>query len=196
VRLVVVNAGDKGSFDASTDPGDLTEQRAREVAAAAEVMGLAGVEMLGVPDGEALNDLPLRGRLVGLVRRLRPDVVIAPDPTAVFFGDSYVNHRDHREVGWAVLDAVAPAAASPLYFPEEGPPYQVPTVLLSGTLEADAWVDVTATIDAKVAAVACHASRVGDDPELVADLLRARTTEAGAIVGVAHAEGYRRLRLA
>jgi LmbE family N-acetylglucosaminyl deacetylase len=196
VRLVVVNAGDKGSFDATTDPEVLTERRAGEVTAAAKVMGLAGVDLLGVPDGEAVNDLALRGRLVGLMRRLRPEVVVGPDPTAVFFGDSYVNHRDHREVGWAVLDAVVPAAASPLYFPDQGSPYQVPTLLLSGTLQPDAWVDVTTTIDAKVAAVACHASRVGDDPDLVADLLRARTTEAGDVVGVAHAEGYRRLRLA
>jgi LmbE family N-acetylglucosaminyl deacetylase len=196
VFLVVVNAGDKGSFDASTDPRALTEQRSAEVAEAAKVLSLAGVELLGVPDGEASNDLHLRARLVGLVRRYTPEVVIAPDPTAVFFGDSYVNHRDHRQVGWAVLDAVAPAAGSPLYFPDQGQLHQVPIMLLSGTLEADVWVDVSTAIDAKVAAVKCHASRVGEDPDLVSELLRARTAEAGAKVGVAHAEGYRRLRLA
>lgn len=195
VRLVVVNAGDKGSFDPDTDPRLLTEKRAHEVGSAAQVLHLVGVELLGIPDGEVVNDVPLRWRLVGLVRQHRPDVVIAPDPTAVFFGDSYVNHRDHREVGWAVLDAVAPAAASPLYFPDQGPPHQVSTLLLSGTLEPDAWVDVGRTLDQKVAAVACHQSRVGDDPELVRDLLRARTAEAGARVGVPHAESYRRLRL-
>jgi LmbE family N-acetylglucosaminyl deacetylase len=195
VRLVVVNAGDKGSPRAETDPQRLAAKRADEVAAAARVLDLAGFDLLGVPDGETTNDLELRGRLVELVRRHRPEVVIAPDPTAVFFGDSYVNHRDHREVGWAVLDAVAPAAASPLYFPEVGPAHQVATVLLSGTLEPDAWVDVSATIDQKVAAVACHESRLGDDPELVTKLLRARTAEAGARMGVAHAEAYRRLRL-
>ena len=37
VRLVVVNAGDKGSPDAATDPAELTERRAREVDAAAGV---------------------------------------------------------------------------------------------------------------------------------------------------------------
>jgi len=195
VRLVVVNAGDKGSSDAATDPHVLTDKRAGEVAAAAQVMGLTAFELLGVPDGEAVNDPVLRGQLVGLVRAHRPDIVIAPDPTAVFFGDSYVNHRDHREVGWAVLDAVAPAAASPLYFPDQGPPHQVRSLLLSGTLEPDAWVDVGASIDRKVAAVACHGSRVGDDPGLVDELLRARTAEAGARAGVAHAEAYRRLRL-
>jgi LmbE family N-acetylglucosaminyl deacetylase len=196
VRLVVVNAGDKGSPDPATDPAELTGRRAGEVRAAAEVLGLAGVDMLGLPDGEVTNDLALRGRLVGLLRQHRPEIVVCPDPTAVFFGDSYVNHRDHREVGWAVVDAVAPAAASPLYFPEAGSPHQVQALLLSGTFQADAWVDVSDAVEAKVAAVACHESRVGGDPALVADLLRARMAETGAQAGVDHAESFRRLRFA
>jgi LmbE family N-acetylglucosaminyl deacetylase len=194
VRLVVVNAGDKGSLDPATDPAELTERRAGEVRAAAAVLGLAGVDLLGLPDGEVTNDLALRERLVGLLRAHRPDVVVCPDPTAVFFGDSYVNHRDHREVGWAVVDAVAPAAAGPLYFPQAGPPHQVHVLLLSGTFQADAWVDVSDAVEAKVAAVSCHESRVGDDPALVTDLLRARLAETGAQAGVDHAESFRRLR--
>jgi LmbE family N-acetylglucosaminyl deacetylase len=194
VRLVVVNAGDKGSPDAATDPADLTERRAREVDAAAGVLGLAGVERMGLPDGEVTNDLALRARLVELIRNHRPDIVVCPDPTAVFFGDSYVNHRDHREVGWAVVDAVAPAAASPLYFPETGPPHQVAGLLLSGTFEPDVWVDISDSLELKVAAVQCHESRVGGDPALVAELLRTRTAESGAQVGVSHAESFRRLR--
>jgi LmbE family N-acetylglucosaminyl deacetylase len=194
VRLVVVNAGDKGSPDATTDPAELTERRAREVEAAAGVLGLAGVERMGLPDGEVTNDPVLRARLVELIRTHRPDVVICPDPTAVFFGDSYVNHRDHREVGWAVVDAVAPAAGSPLYFPEAGPAHQVTALLLSGTFEPDVWVDISDSLELKVAAVQCHESRVGGDPALVAELLRTRTAESGAQVGVSHAESFRRLR--
>jgi LmbE family N-acetylglucosaminyl deacetylase len=194
VWLVVVNAGDKGSPDAATDPAELTERRAREVDAAAAVLGLAGVERLGLPDGEVTNDLGLRGRLVELVRTHRPEVVICPDPTAIFFGDSYVNHRDHREVGWAVIDAVAPAAGSPLYFPEAGPPHQISALLLSGTYEPDVWVDISDSLEDKVAAVQCHESRVGGDPALVAELLRTRTAESGAQAGVDHAESFRRLR--
>jgi LmbE family N-acetylglucosaminyl deacetylase len=160
VRLVVVNAGDKGSADAATDPAELTRRRAGEVHAAAGVLGLAGVDLLGVPDGEVTNDLALRERLVALVRRHQPEVVVCPDPTAVFFGESYVNHRDHREVGWATVDAVAPAAGSPLYFPGAGDAHQVTSLLLSGTFTADVWVDVSDAVDAKVEAVACHESRM------------------------------------
>ena len=71
-----------------------------------------------------------------------PDVVLGHDPTAVFFGQDYFNHRDHRTAGWALLDALSPAAALPHYFPEAGPPHQVATVYLSGTLDPDVWVDI------------------------------------------------------
>ena len=195
IHLVIANRGDKGSADPTTDPDALAERRAEEVARAAEVLGLAGVEHLGYPDGEIENDVTLRDRLVGVIRTQRPDALIAPDPTAVFFGDSYVNHRDHRQLGWAVLDSLVPAA-SPLYVPDAGPAHQIGLVLLSGTLEADAWVDIADVLDRKVAAVACHASRLGEDPALVAELLEHRATEEGRRSGLSHAEAFRRLRFA
>lgn len=194
VHLVIANLGDKGSADPATDPEALARHRAEEVGAAAAVLGLASVEHLGYPDGEIDNDAPLRERLVEVVRRLRPDAVVAPDPTAIFFGDSYVNHRDHRQLGWAVLDSLVPAA-SPLYVPEAGTAHQIRLVLLAGTLEADAWVDVAAVFERKLAAVACHQSRLGEDPALVAELLDHRAREEGRRGGLTHAEAFRRLRL-
>lgn len=194
VRLVIANRGEKGSSDPATDPDALAAHRAEEVVTAAAVLGIAGVEHLGYPDGEIDNDAALRQRLVELIRRHRPDALVAPDPTAVFFGDTYVNHRDHRQLGWAVLDSLVPAA-SPLYLPNAGPEHQVSLVLLSGTLEANAWIDVADVLDRKIAAVACHASRVGDHPELVAELLEHRAAEEGQRSGLAHAEAFRRLRL-
>jgi LmbE family N-acetylglucosaminyl deacetylase len=193
VHLVIAARGEKGSSDPRTDPDALADARTAEVARAAAVLGLAGVEHLGYPDGEVENDRELRERVVTTIRRLRPDTVVAPDPTAVFFGDSYVNHRDHRELGWAVVDSIVPAA-SPLYVPTGGPAHQVGTVLLAGTLEADAWVDIGVALDRKVAAVACHESRLGSDPDLVAEILEQRAREEGVRAGVLHAEAFRRLR--
>lgn len=195
IHLVIANRGEKGSADAGVDPEALAEHRAEAVARAAAVLGLAGVHHLGYPDGEVDNDAELRARLVGVIRQHRPDALIAPDPTAVFFGDSYVNHRDHRQLGWGVLDSLVPAA-SPLYVPDAGPAHQVGLVLLSGTLEANAWVDIADVLDRKVAAVACHASRLGEDPALVGDLLVHRAAEEGRRSGLSHAEAFRRLRLA
>lgn len=193
VHLVIANRGDKGSNDPSTDPDALTTRRAEEVARAAEVLGLAGVEHLGYPDGEIDNDAELRERLIEVIRRRRPEALVAPDPTAVFFGESYVNHRDHRELGWAVLDSLVPAA-SPMYVPRAGGAHQVGLLLLSGTLEADAWIDIADVLDRKVAAVVCHESRVGGDPAVVARLLEDRAAEEGQRSGLARAEAFRRLR--
>lgn len=194
-HLIVCNTGDKGTSDSSVRPEALARVRAGEVDAAAAALGLTSHEMLGYPDGEIDNTRELRAELVARIRRLRPDVVIAPDPTAVFFGNSYINHRDHREVGWAVLDAVAPAAASPHYFPEAGPPHQVPIVLLSGTLDPDVWLDITDTINAKVEAVSAHRSQLGGDPSMVAELLHERAEDAGRRAGLPMAEGYRLVEL-
>jgi LmbE family N-acetylglucosaminyl deacetylase len=193
VHLVIGNLGDKGSPDPTTDPVELARERATEVAAAAEVLGLAGVEHLDYPDGEIENDALLRTRLIEAIRRHRPDALIAPDPTAIFFGDSYVNHRDHRQLGWAVLDSLVPAA-SPLYVPDAGPAHQIGLVLLAGTLDADAWVDIADVLDRKVAAVSCHQSRLGEDPALVTELLEHRAKEEGRRSGLTHAEAFRRLR--
>lgn len=193
VHLVIANRGDKGSDDPATDPDRLAAARALEVERAAEVLGVASVVHLGIDDGELDNDSALRTRLIGIVRSLRPTALVAPDPTAVFFGDSYVNHRDHRQLGWAVLDSLVPAA-SPLYAPTAGPAHQVELVLLAGTLEPDAWVDIDQAFDVKVAAVACHESRLGSDTALIAAILDQRATEAGRAGGVTRAEAFRRLR--
>lgn len=195
VHLVVCAQGEKGSADPRADPGVLAGVRAREVAAAAAVLGVTEHHLLDRPDGEITNDAPLRAELVALIRGVRPDVVIGPDPTAVFFGGRYVNHRDHRELGWAVLDAVAPAAASPLYFPEAGTAHRVSTVLLSGSLEADVWVDITTAVDTKADAVLCHGSQLEGTPEVVRDVIRRRAEEVGAQGGVPYGESFRRLRL-
>lgn len=196
VHAVVATRGDKGSSDPATDGDDLARRRAAEVAAAAEVLGLAGVEYLGHDDGELAAVPGLVRELVGVLRRLRPDVVVGVDPTAVFFGDAYVNHVDHRSIGWATLDAVAPASSSPLYFPEEGPAHQVATVLLSGTLEPDVWVDVGLTLETKVQAMFCHRSQLAPDAgEWLGDFVRQRAADEARQVGVRYAEGFRRLRL-
>jgi LmbE family N-acetylglucosaminyl deacetylase len=193
VHLVIVCAGDKGSHERQADPTQVAATRSAEVAAAAAALGLVSHQVLGYPDGEVDDDLELRRRLVGTVRSVRPDAVVCPDPTAAFFGRTYVNHRDHRVVGWATLDAVAPAAWSPLYFPEAGPPHHVAEVYLSGSLQPDVYVDISSALDAKTAALRCHASQLGGSDEVLAAAVRRRAEEAGRSVGIALAEGFRLL---
>ncbi len=196
VHLVVVCDGSKGAHGAQTTPARLREVRRQELELAADLMGVAQVHVLEVPDGEVSNNDELRATLVGLIRRVRPEVVLGPDPTATFFGGVYVNHRDHRETGWALLDAVAPAAAMALYYPEQGDAHQVKWLLLSGTHEPDVVIDVAASIDVKVKAVLAHHSQTGDDAEGVSDVVRGRASQAGRTLGLSFAEAFRSVELA
>jgi LmbE family N-acetylglucosaminyl deacetylase len=194
VHVCICAQGDKGSSDPDCDAEKLVLRRRQEAADAADLLGVARYHWLGYPDGD-LEDRLLRARLVALIRDLRPQAVVAPDPTAVFFGQHYVNHRDHRMTGWAALDAVAPAAANPHYFPSAAPAHRVALMLLSGTLVADCWVDIDATLARKAAAVACHTSQVGEGGEWLDQVVRQRAADAGAPAGLRYAEGFRRLTL-
>jgi LmbE family N-acetylglucosaminyl deacetylase len=196
VHLVVICDGAKGSHSPHLEASVVRETRKEELDAAGEILGASSVTSLDWPDGTVTNSVELRETLVGLVRSLKPEVVLGPDPTATFFGEVYVNHRDHRETGWALLDAVAPAAAMPLYFPEQGPPHQVGVLLLSGTHEPDVVADVSKTIDIKVKAILAHASQLAGDADAIRDVVYERAEQAGRPVGVAFGESFRSIELA
>jgi LmbE family N-acetylglucosaminyl deacetylase len=195
VHLVVCTDGGRGTIDPDVDPAALAAERQAELGASSALIGLTSVENLGLPDGELADTDDFRGELVRRVRALRPDLVCGHDPSALFFGQDYVNHRDHRILGLALLDAVAPAAALPHYFPSAGPPHQVSTVLLSGTLEPDEWVDVSETIETKRAAVECHRTQFAGSSDWAGEAVRRRAAEEGRRAGVGYAEGFRRLTL-
>ncbi|MGH9207869.1 MAG: PIG-L deacetylase family protein, partial [Acidimicrobiales bacterium] len=112
VHVAICARGDKGSADPRADPVELAAARAREATEAARVLGVSQDHFLDHADG-TLGAAPLVGELVAVLRKLRPEVVVCPDPQAIFFGQDYFNHSDHRAVGWAALDAVAPASALP-----------------------------------------------------------------------------------
>jgi LmbE family N-acetylglucosaminyl deacetylase len=200
VHVVVTTRGDKGTNDPKADLDALVQLRVDETAAAARVLGIAEIHHLDHPDGEIADDHALRRELVRLIRAVQPDAVLCPDPTAVFFGDAYINHRDHRVTGWATLDAVAPAAGNPHYFPEladEGlGTHQVRALYLSGTFEPNVWVDVGPTLERKIEALFCHASQLVETGDWFRDFLRESAIDAGRVAGVQYAEAFRRIALA
>ncbi|HUY07539.1 MAG TPA: PIG-L deacetylase family protein [Acidimicrobiales bacterium] len=195
VHVVICALGDKGSSRFDEDVAGLVERRAHELKAAQEILGVRSVHQLNYGDGELENDLSLRRDLVGIIRSIRPPVLVCPDPTAVFFGEHYFNHHDHRSVGFAALDAAAPAARSPLYFPDAGDPTTVDVAYMSGSLAPNISVDITATIEAKTEAILCHQSQLGETSEWFRLVVRERAEQAGRHAGVQFAEAFRRIGL-
>ena len=165
VELACFTAGEKGSGDPATDPAELGRVRRAEAQAAALALGAAvPVHFLGAVDGELEATMAMRLAVARLVRTVRPDVVLGHDPWRRF-----LLHPDHRAAGLLTVDGVV-AARDPLHAPAlaaEGLAAHRPhTVLLFSSDAPDELVDVTSTMDAKLAALRAHASQIGDQADL------------------------------
>jgi LmbE family N-acetylglucosaminyl deacetylase len=170
VVYVLLTNGDKGSHDPEMLPERLVEIREAEQRAAAAAVGVNEVIFLGRPDGLLVHDIALRRDIVRIIRQVKPTTVVCGDPTMYWFAPWYINHPDHRAAGEAVLAALYPAAGNRNYFPEllaEGlEPHKIKELYISGSSQSDTFVDITSTIDRKIAALRAHASQMGEwDPE-------------------------------
>ncbi|HZS93637.1 MAG TPA: PIG-L deacetylase family protein [Chloroflexota bacterium] len=196
--LVLATDGSRGDKAGGVDRA-MAARRADEQRAAAAFIGYEEVVFLGFADGE-LNEADLMPALVREIRRVRPDVAVFMDPLTVIYRDSYVNHRDHRVLGMAMLDALYPRASNAGYYSEqldEGlQPWKVPETLLAQTDHPNFWVDVSDTLDLRFEALRLHASQIRLWPENGEGVIRqqrAAALIAGLEHGVLYAEEYRRI---
>ncbi|MGE0599208.1 MAG: PIG-L deacetylase family protein [Dehalococcoidia bacterium] len=161
VYYVLVTGGDKGTHDLTMHPEKLAAIREEEQRQACRVLGVKECIFLGYPDGFTSESAELRGQIVRLLRTYRPDVVITWDAFRGTF-----NHRDHRNVGQATMDAIYPIVRDRLFYQgheEDGlESHQVNEVLLAGAADADYAVDITEVWETKVAAILCHTSQIGE----------------------------------
>jgi LmbE family N-acetylglucosaminyl deacetylase len=191
VHYCVVTDGSAGSNEPGVTREDMIPIREREQRAAAEVLGVAGLHFLGFRDGELEVNRDTRKALTRVVRRVRPEVIVAPDPSRLWSGTGYINHWDHKQAGTLALCAVMPDAPSRPQFSElleEGfEPFEVPNLWLSAE-EPDTYVDITKTIDLKIEALRRHESQGTGDAE---EWVRERARELGEQSGTEYAEGFR-----
>ena len=195
VHYVIVTDGSAGSNEPGAVRAEISKVRKREQKAAAKVLGVKSVTFLDFPDGMLEVNLETRKAVTREVRRLRPEVVVAPDPSRLWYSQRYINHADHRAAGELALCAVMPDAPSRPQFPElleEGlEPYEIPHLWLA-TEEPDTYLDITKTMDAKLEALTKHRSQNLEDS---LEWVRDRARELGEKGGVEYAEAFRTFSL-
>jgi LmbE family N-acetylglucosaminyl deacetylase len=200
VITVCITSGGAGSNEYT--PADMTREalvpiREEEQRNACRVLGISEVIFLGYEDGLLEPSLALRRDLTRIVRRHRPDAVICGDPTVRFYGQSYLNHPDHRAAADVTLDAVFPSAETRLIFPElldEGlDPHKVSAVFIHGSDHPNTFIDISAVLDVKLAALKEHRTQMGKwDPT---EMITAWAKQQGVRRKLAAAESFRLMRL-
>ncbi len=199
VIYVILTDGNAGSHEKEMTREKLATIRRREQEDAARLCGVKECIFLGYDDGLLENTLELRKKLVRLIRQHRPNVVGCMDPTNFFPSDNYINHPDHRAAAAAAIDAVFPASEMPLLYPDldaEGLTGHKPNfvyVYFTGENHINHYVDISDTIDIKIASLKAHTSQMGDwDPT---ERIKNWARENGAKVGFKYAERFRRITL-
>ncbi len=195
VTYVVVTNGGIGSADRTMTRARLARVREAEQREAARTLGVAHIEFLGYEDGEVEDTRDLRRDITREIRRWRPDLVVAQNPLRTY--SLHGSHRDHRLVGGVVLDCVYPLARDHLAFPEllpEYEPHKVREVYIIQWQWEDHQlvVDISETIELKLAALACHRSQFSDFAAGAARV-RDRCAAFGKRHGYAYAEPFDRI---
>jgi LmbE family N-acetylglucosaminyl deacetylase len=183
VSYCMVTDGDAGGSDLELPRPEMARVRREEQTAAAATVGVTDLHWLAYPDGRLQPTIELRRDITRVIRTVRPQRVVCQSPERIW-ERVFASHPDHLAAGEAAVSAVYPDARNPFAHPEllaDGfEPWTVPQLWLMAHPETDVYVETTATIDKKVAALMCHVSQIPDPPAL-----DQRIHEWGASIGAA-----------
>ena len=199
VTYVIVTDGSQGGEDPKQKDSELVAIRQREQKAAARVLGVKKVEFLGYKDGHLSPDLKLRHDIVRMIRKYKPELVITHMPGRVLDAPMGGSHPDHLAVGEATMAAVYPDSRNPRAFRsllKEGlKPHVVKEVWIPFWTSGDHLVDITSTLDLKIAALRKHKSQVSKPGQTwdFEKFMRKRHREVGKKAGFRYAESFKRI---
>lgn len=158
-RVVVVRATDDRWDSVGLDEATTTDINAREFRRAADVLGISEIVELGLPT-DTLGDVgkvALREQIIRVVRTYRPYALVSFDPDAMFGEDNL----DHIVVARATDEAFWTSQFDlhhPQHFADGLEPHGCFERWYFGrrVIEVTDVVDITDTLDRKVAAACCH----------------------------------------
>jgi len=197
VHYCILTDGRKGKQKRNIHDNELVKIRESEQRNAAKVLGAKDVVFLREKDSELQHTKELRKKLVKVIRRIKPDIVMCFDPANRSFDNFYRFHRDHRISGEIVFDAVYPDAGNDAFFPEltkAYPPHKIKEAWFYATNNPNVFVDISKTIDKKLEALKQHKSQIINFDE-VEQRIKSWAREFGKRAKVKYAEGFRKVEL-
>lgn len=171
------------------------EIRAKEADRAGEILGLAVRRNAGLLDSKLENTPETRSHLAGLLRELRPRIIIT----------HWINgrHPDHRAAAELVYDAAFLAGLK--NFDAPGEPFRPLKVIHALSFREDAEkptfvVDISAQMNQKLEAIAAYESQFGEAVQAgeifpggtrsLNDQIRAQGARAGSLIRAAYGEPF------
>jgi len=170
LTLCVITDGDAGGFDPTVPRSEIPGIRRAEQRSAAAHWGAKDVVFLGYRDGELTVSHDLRRDISRVIRQVRPRRMVIQSPERNW-ERIQASHPDHLAAGDAAIQAVYPDARNPFahsaLLGDEGlQAWTVEEVWVMAGPQPDHAIDITDTIDAKIAALREHASQTAHMDDL------------------------------
>lgn len=155
VKFVSISNGDCGHYNMEREA--LIKRRKSEAMKAAAIAGITEYEILDVPDCHIVCTLELREKLIRLIRKYAPDVIISHRLCDY--------HADHRATAQCVMDC-AYLIRVPMYCPETPIPAQDPVFAYAydrfddpRPIRVDAIAEIDSVMETKMKMFDCHISQ-------------------------------------
>jgi bacillithiol biosynthesis deacetylase BshB1 len=172
------------------------EVRRTESLRAAGILGVTWREVLGLPDARIVNSDAARQQVAGILRQLRPPIVIAPAPPP--FG----RHPDHRAAAELIRDAAFLAGLRK--YVSDSEPHRPRKILHTIAYREDNEkptfvVDITDVFETKVTAIASYASQfegaiqageIYPTGEPLLDVVRHQAAHYGSLIRTRYGEPF------
>ena len=159
------------------------ERRAREAAAAAQILGVQRT-LLGLPNRQVVHSLEARHKVAAVIRVHRPDWIFVPFPIDA--------HPDHVAVTRIGEDARFDAKLTKSDIPGE-PWYPKRIIYYYAThlrinFQPTFCLDITAQMETKMAAVRAYESQMVANNSQVPEMVKTVNAYFGGRIGTAYAE--------
>ena len=185
----MITDGSAGSNEPGVVREELAVVREAEQRAAAEILGVKDLTFLGFRDGELEVNLETRRAVTRVVRRVRPDAIVAPDPARLWSGSGYINHWDTAGGHARALcgHARCPSRRSSSSCSTRGSSRSRSRTWL-GSEDADIHVDIHVDDRHEARGPGAHQSQ---HAEASAPWVRERARQVGEGAGVEYAEAFK-----
>lgn len=182
VYVVTVTNGARGSRDNEVTENDLAKERIEEEVSALEYLNVPKENFicLNFKDGEVESNYALIGEIARYIRKYKADVVCTHEPSVIYTttyakDGFFVQHRDHRKVAEAVVDAAYPFSRDRSFFPEHAKegiePHTVMDIIMTDEAASNFEIDYTDDVETKRRALLLHKSQM--NAEFVNEVLDA-----------------------
>ncbi|MAE62635.1 MAG: hypothetical protein CMJ18_00050 [Phycisphaeraceae bacterium] len=170
---------------------DYTDQKERELNAAAGQYGITDVRILGYRDRPLIRTDEVVDEVVDLICKVRPDILITECPAHIAGSRAVPMPNDHYTVaaivGEAMTIAINARAGSDRVPHRVAQVYYMATDLAYGDI--DFYIDISNQYDKRLAAEMCFESQA-QTPDYARKRVETLPGWLGFLVGVAYAEGF------